>query len=249
MNGLSRLQRLSFAGVTGLLLGGGMLGFPWSAIAQGTIQLRLPNISAPGNRESGSTRSTSCISPTDDLIALVPATNFGLTEQPYPTFYFYLPPTDARQVKFVMLNDETNELIYEGRFSIQGNSGIVSVTLPDNGLQQPLAIDQTYVWYLAVVCDVMDPSADIVVEGYVGRVSPLAIEEGTPPATLPMLYADAGLWYDALAASANLKTNNVSTIEWNTLLDAVDLNQLIPLPLLSTEVTPINLEPTASQIR
>jgi len=226
----------------------GVLGSPLTAIAQGSIQLRLPDISAPGNRESGSTRSTTCIAPSDDLIALVPETNFGLTEKAYPTFYFYVPPTEAEQVKFVLLNDATNELVYEGRYSIQNKSGIAGVTLPNNGLQQPLEVDQTYVWYLAVVCDTADPSADLVVEGYVQRVAPLAEAAETQPAGLPALYASEGVWYDALAASAALKANNGSTSEWNTLLDAVDLNELIPLPLLTSDFVPSASEQTAIRV-
>lgn len=218
-----------------------------AAIAQRTIQLRLPDISAPGNRESGSTRSTTCIAPRDNLVALVPETNYGLTQAAYPTFYFYVPPTEAEQVKFVLLNDATNELVYEGRFSMQGRSGIASVSLPNNGLQQPLEVDQTYVWYLAVVCDPADPSADVVVEGYVGRVAPLVTTAEAELAELPALFASEGLWYDALTASAALKADN-STSEWNTLLDAVGLNELIPLPLLTDDLTPMASEQTVSQL-
>jgi hypothetical protein len=240
------LHRFSILCAASLLFGGGWLGGSLSAIAQRSIRLRLPDISAPGNRESGSTRSTTCIAPSDDLVALVPETNFGLTAKGYPTFYFYVPPTEAEQVKFVLLNDATNELVYEGRFSTQGAGGIASVTLPQNGLQQPLEVDQTYVWYLAIVCDAADPSADVVVEGYVQRVSPLAEVAETTPAELPALYAEQGLWYDALAASAMLKTDDRGTSAWNTLLDAVELNELISLPLLTGEVAPVRPEQTTS---
>lgn len=219
----------------GLALGSGLLVSTSAAIAQRSLRLRLPDISAPGNRESGATRSTSCIAPREKVIALMPQTNFGLTQSGYPTFYFYLPPTEATQVKFVVLNDATNEIIYDGRFSLKADiSGIVSVSLPNSPLQQPLEIDQTYVWYLAVVCDVNDPSADIVTEGYVQRVEPPAGSAAATPATLPAVYAEAGLWYDALAASAALRASD-SAIAWNLLLEAVALNELIPLPLLTHE--------------
>lgn len=247
MKGFHRFHRFSVLCAASLVFGGGLLGGSSSAIAQRSIQLRLPDISAPGNRESGSTRSTTCIAPNDDLVALVPETNFGLTEKAYPTFYFYVPPTEAEQVKFVLLNDATNELVYEGRFSTQGNAGIASVTLPDNGLQQPLEVDQTYVWYLAILCDVADPSGDVVVEGYVQRVSPLPEVAETVPDELPALYAEQGLWYDALNASATLKIDDSSTSAWNTLLDAVELNELIPLPLLTGELAPTTPEQTASR--
>ncbi|MDB9529437.1 DUF928 domain-containing protein [Oscillatoria sp. CS-180] len=202
------------------------------AIAQSRLRLRLPDISAPGNRQSGSTRSTSCIAPRDNLISLVPQTNYGQTVEGYPTFYFYLPPTEARQLKLVMLNDATNEFVYEGRFSIQANSGIASVSLPNNGLQRPLEVGQRYVWYLAVICDENDPSADVVVEGYVERVAPIAAADEASPTVLPAIYAEEGLWYDAVNASAELKEDGSST-EWETLLEAVELDDLIAVPLLT----------------
>ena len=234
MKSFQRVYRFGHLGIAVMLMGGTLMGSSLAAIAQGLIQLRLPDISAPGNRESGSTRSTTCVDPKDSVVALVPDTNYGLTQAAYPTFYFYIPPTAAEEVKFVLLNDATNELVYEGRFSIQDRSGIASVSLPNNGLQQPLGINQTYVWYLAVVCDETDPSADIVVEAYVGRITPLPEAEGTQPSELPAFFANQGLWYDAINAAAALKISNGPSA-WNTLLDAVALNELIPLPLLTDE--------------
>jgi hypothetical protein len=236
MKGLHALNQTVLYGAAGILLSGSFIVGTLPAIAQATLQLRLPNLSAPGNRESGSTRSTSCIDPTDQLVALMPDTNYGLTQNGYPTFYFYLPPTAAEQVKFVMYNEATNDLFYEGQFRVKGDSGIVSVSLPNNGLQQPLAVDESYVWYLSVVCDVNDPSANVVVEGTIARVAPLAAVEQAIPASLPSLYAAEGLWYDALDASASLKLQD-DTTAWNTLLDAVDLNDFITVPLLTESVS------------
>lgn len=232
MKSLFRLQRFGTGVAASVLLGGSLLVPTGAAIAQGTIQLRLPDISAPGNRESGSTRSTSCAAPNDKLVALMPQSNYGLTQSAYPTFYFYLPETTAEHVKFVLLNETTNELVYEGRFRVVGNSGIASVSLPDNGIQQPLAVGEAYVWYIAVICNPADPSADIVTEGQIARVEPIATTPETPPAELPGLYAEAGLWFDALAASAVLKQDD-STAAWETLLEAVELAPLIPVELLS----------------
>lgn len=237
MKSLFRLQDFGPQVVAVMLLGGSLLAIGGPAIAQRSVQLRLPNISAPGNRESGSTRSTSCVAPQDNLVALIPQSNYGLTQSAYPTFYFYLPETTAEHVKFVLLNETTNELVYESRLRVAGTSGIASIHLPDNGIQQPLAIGETYVWYIAVICDPFDPSADVVTEGQIARVEPLAAATDTLPTALPALYAEAGLWYDALAASAALKQDD-RTSEWNTLLAAVDLNDLIPVELLRASPSP-----------
>ena len=233
----SQLWRWGLGSATGILLTGGLLGGN-VAIAQRTVQLNLPNLSAPGNRESGSTRSTTCIDPSDRLVALIPETNYGLTQSGHPTFYFYLPTTTAEQLKFVLLNSATNELVYEGRFRLAGTGGIASVSLPDNGVQQALAVNEDYVWYLAIVCDETDPSADIVTEAYVRRVEALDLTVETPAADLPALYAEAGLWYDALAAAADRRTTD-SPAAWNALLDAVALNDFIAIELLTEDAAPV----------
>ena len=216
-----------------ILLGASAVALMSPAIAQSTIQLQLPDISAPGNRESGSTRSTTCIAPNEKLVALMPESNYGLTESAYPTVYFYLPETSAEHLKFVLLNESTNELIYEGRFQIDGSAGIASVSLPSYGIQKPLAVGEAYVWYISVICNPADPSADVVTEGQIARVEPLEAATSATDVELPALYAEAGLWYDALAASATLKLDAEDTDDWNALLDAVELDDFIPVDLLS----------------
>lgn len=240
MKSLRHLTSPVLCSLAGLLLCGGLGAGVLPAIAQTPLRLNLPRLDAPGNRESGATRSpATCIDPDDNLIALVPESNYGLTHSGYPTFYFYLPPTEAPLVKFIMYDEATNELFHESHFSPQGQSGIVSVTLPNNGLQKPLSVDRSYVWYLTIVCDpnAIDQSGNAVVEATVARVAtPDGIEQASP-ADLPQLYAAAGLWHDALNASASLRHNN-NAETWNALLTAVELDTLIPIPMLSAEGMP-----------
>jgi hypothetical protein len=221
----------------GLVLAGGLLlGVP--AVAQTTVQLRLPNLSAPGNRESGSTRSTTCIDPAEQLVALMPTSNYGLTQSGYPSFFFYVPPTEAKQVKFVVYNETTNELFYQGQFTLKEEAGIIGIPIPDNGFQQPLTLNESYVWYMAVMCDVNDPSADVVVEGTVKRVDSIqGTSNNVPLPSLPAIYAGEGLWHDALTAAAMLKLQRDDSSAWNDLLTAVDLSNLTTATLLVEGVT------------
>ncbi len=222
----------------GVIAAGSVLLVSLPAIAQSTVQLRLPNLSAPGNRESGSTRDTTCILPNSQLTAIIPTSNYGLTQSAYPTLYFYLPPSSAPQVKFVMYHEATNKLFYEARFSLQSESGIIGITLPNNGFQAEMALNQPYVWYLAVVCNESDPGSDVVLEGRIMRVDNLVGSEQIPLPSLPALYAENGLWFDALAASAELKKSRDDSSAWNDLLNAVDLGQLTSAPLISNAPPP-----------
>lgn len=228
--------------LTGLLVSLGGLA---TASAQAKVQFNVPDIEAPGNRESAAQRSGSevCLSGPTPLLALVPETNVGLTTAAYPEFYVYVPPTQAKAARFVVVDQVTNLPIYEEEFTLKGASGgIVTVALPNNGIQQPLQVDQSYYWYFSLVCDRNDADANPVVESTVRRVEPgdilaRSLAESQPE-TLPTLYAEAGIWYGALSASAALSTLGEDTGRlpaqpWRDLLEAVGLASVADATLLS----------------
>lgn len=227
--------------LVGLLISVGSLS---TAYAQTQVKFNVPDIEAPGNRESAAQRSgdEDCLSGDIPLMAVVPETNIGLTTAAYPSIYVYVPPTVAKTARFVIFDQASNTSLYEEEFAINSPSGgIVTVSLPDNGIQQPLVVDQSYYWYFSLECDVDNPDANPVIESNIQRVSPtdelaesIAIGE---PETLPMLYAEAGLWYDALTASAELSVSDADSErmpapEWNDLLEAVGLTSITDAPLL-----------------
>ena len=225
------------------LAGGTLGGIPGVAIAQG-LQLNLPPLSAPGNRESGSTRSpVSCLTnPNEAVYALMPDTNYGLTATGYPSFYFYLPETQVQLVRFVVYEEATGNLFYEGQFNIKGDAGIVNLQLPENGIQRPLAVGESYYWYFSVICDPNNADADYVVSGTIQRVeAPADLSDALSaavPADLPNLYAQAGLWHDALMASAQLRASGETAAPWQSLLAAVNLDRFASQPMLSDGLEP-----------
>lgn len=228
MNGRQRFASiLSTSGALLCLAGGWGLAMGAAVAQSQTLQLNLPNLDAPGNRQSGSTRSEQCVAHGEAVTALMPTTNYGQTTDGYPTFFFHLPETTAEVAQFVLYDEASLELVYEGTFAIQGESGIVSISLPDNGLQKALETDSRYFWYFSVVCDRDDPSASVVVEGTVARVeTPAALATAlgmATPAEEPGLYAAAGFWHDALVASAALQPR--TDTPWSALLTAVDLDR------------------------
>ncbi|HEY9880742.1 MAG TPA: DUF928 domain-containing protein [Leptolyngbyaceae cyanobacterium] len=232
--------------LVGLLVSVGSLS---AAYAQTQVKFNVPDIEAPGNRESAAQRGSSeeCLPTNTPLMAIVPETNIGLTTAAYPSVYVYVPPTAAKTARFVIFDEATNTSLYEEEFAIDvPDGGIVTVSLPNNGIQQPLKVNQTYYWYFSLECDADDPDANPVVESNIQRVDPtsdlsesLAISE---PQTLPLIYAEAGIWYDALAASADLSESNPSEansgaertprLEWRDLLQSVGLTSIANSPLL-----------------
>lgn len=163
---------------------------------------------------------------------------WGTTIASHPTFWFYLPDSNSslQSVEFV-LQDEQNNDIYRTPVSLPQKPGVVSVQLPST--LKPLNINQSYHWFLkttvATSCDRQQPviTRDDV-EGWVQRVSPTPTLTSQLKTALPdqqiALYAQNGLWYDALTALAQLRQMNPQdkTLrgDWQELLHSVGLSEI-----------------------
>jgi hypothetical protein len=81
-----------------------------------------------------------------------------------------------------------------------------AIRLADHGVR--LAPGVQYRWFVAVVPDQGRRSRDILAGGTIERIDvPDALRsrvETTPREQLPFVYAEAGLWYDALATVSEL---------------------------------------------
>ena len=168
----------------------------------------------PANREGGAARGAVCPVGNQRLTALLPSTNLGLTAAARPSLFFYLPPTEGRSVEFV-LQDSRGAELYQSTTRIN-QSGIVRVDLPSNAPE--LAVGQTYQWYLSVICDPKDRTADLYVQGWVQRVDmPDTLKrqlQQAPASEHPYIYANAGLWHETLAALFELRQAQPGNAMW-----------------------------------
>ncbi|MEL6354412.1 MAG: DUF928 domain-containing protein [Cyanobacteria bacterium J06627_28] len=199
----------------------------------------------PGRRISGGSRSigTACIAhPEQPIIALMPESNLGLTISARPTFWFAMPEVhQSKNIEFGIFN-QNEELIYQKTFQPSGEAGITHFSLPET--EAALAIDQEYRWYLTVICDPSSRAEDLVVTGWVRRITPeSALVESLAEATQQeqvALYQDAELWHETITQLADLYRNidpdstasQTGTVEqqWNALLEAVNLPQVTETP-------------------
>ena len=219
-------------------------GFPIAAIAQEYVP---PNSGLPGRREGGGTRgcwnelSTTAVSSTAQLsaveelpTALAPAENFGYTTSEHPTFLFYIPQLYAEKAMaadFTLLDEQGNE-IYTTTFQIGHSSDVIRVALPANRVP-PLEVGKNYQWSFGLTCNLDDRSGDRVMDGWIQRIEPSTELETAltiaSPAELPALYAQSGIWYDALASLVALRTEPTIptfTAQWSNLLNSVGLNHI-----------------------
>lgn len=198
----------------------------------------------PGRRIGGGSRGCSVTgdSPIDQaLTALVPETTMGLTVEAYPTFFWYLPPTSATGVEFVLMDEKGEKVIYETTFRTKGEAGIVSLNLPENASLPPLEINNSYRWYFSIICNPEDRAADVYVQGWIRRVEPnpgLAEQLATTTSDLErvQVYARNGIWHEAIAMLAQLRRSNPNDAdirrEWEELITSVQLENLAQVPLV-----------------
>jgi hypothetical protein len=158
---------------------------------------------APGGRVGGGTRGTG--REAFILSVLAPA-HTGLTTSEQPVLYWFISSPSSHPVELTLVDPQKSDPLVELRIEPPVAAGVHRVRLADHGVRLAPAV--SYNWYVAVMPDTGRRSKDILAGGTVERVSMpdgLATKvSGTSKADLPNLYAEAGLWYDAIAALNDL---------------------------------------------
>jgi hypothetical protein len=195
-------------------------------------------IGAPRRIEPGGTRNPgSCEVPGKSLTALLPSNRFSVTVAAYPTFFVYLPAQSPQAsplpVEFV-LKDINDDEIYRANFKTSGTPGIITLSLPAQAGLLPLNVGQDYKWSFSIICQGDERSKDITVEGWIRRVKLNPVMETQLKQASPQkqveIYAQAGIWQDALATLVQLRRDNPAdsqiAAEWTKLLRAVGLDNI-----------------------
>jgi hypothetical protein len=158
---------------------------------------------APGGRVGGGTRGTG--REAFILSVLAPA-HTGLTSSEQPVLYWFISSPSSHPVELTLVDPQKSDPLVELRIEPPVKAGVHRVRLADHGVRLAPAV--AYHWYVAVMPDTGRRSKDILAGGSVERVplpDGLATKvSGTPKADLPALYAEAGLWYDAMTALNDL---------------------------------------------
>lgn len=218
---------------------------------QPTLEKQPENRGAPRDRRGAGTRGD-CPVANKPLTALVPLVSktanqtvktgtantqyvLGLTTAEHPTFWFYVPyvPKNINSVKFVLLDEKNNSVTTEPiPITLSNTPGVIKVSVP--ATEKPLSIGQYYHWYLLIDCNPQSRSEDIAVEGLVQRIVPKQeltrrLVAATPRQRVA-LYAQAGIWQDALTTLGELRTRQrqdaALATDWKDLLESVGLENL-----------------------
>lgn len=216
--------------------GGGMP----SILQAQAVRFITPNVGRPRRRESAAVRGGSDNSTDEQLVALLPTREPALTVSAYPTIFVSLPQTSAEKGEFLLVRSDKDEVLYETTITLPSKSGIVSVSLPNNGTSPPLEVGKTYRWYFFVIRNPQNRADDVVAEGQIQRVEPnpnlVARLKTASPRARAALYAEAGIWYDAVNSIAQLRRSSPNDTaiagDWAELLKSVGLETISQKPLL-----------------
>jgi hypothetical protein len=165
----------------------------------------LPKVGKPRNRVGGGRRSAGAALP--DVYALVPD-HVGRTSTDQPVLYWYLSAEAPATVKFelTLLDEESIDPLVDTTLTTPAESGLQRVALADHGVR--LKSGEEYQWSIAIVSDEENRSDDLVSSGWIERVSMpgefVASADEASQEDRVRVYAQAGLWYDALDAACTL---------------------------------------------
>jgi Domain of Unknown Function (DUF928) len=209
----------------------------------------IPPGPPPGGRVRGGAKRgelAACPQTKHDLTALVPFSQesnsvinvWGQTTEEHPSWFFYVPHTkDLRYaVEFVLQDQESNE-VYQKAIALPDKPGVIRVSLPTTA--PGLALNKQYRWFFTISCDQEKNSPPTFVEGVIQRVelNPAVVKELQTTELLKRytIYAQNGIWYEALTILAQLRQKNPKDValqtEWQNLLGSIHLDDIAAQPI------------------
>ena len=172
---------------------------------------------APGGRVGGASRSAVRVSaplPTIELLA--PADHAGVTATPTPTLLFFVSRSVDWPTQFTISAPLQPKPVLEVTIPSPRAAGIYALRPAKYEVRLRPGI--VYTWSVSIVLDPHAWSRNIVASGTIllDPTNEPAADPRLPPRQRAALLAGAGLWYDAIAAAAE-----VQNLDRHAALDAL----------------------------
>jgi hypothetical protein len=171
--------------------------------AQATAAVYKPPMrGAPASRVGGATRGTG---EADFVLSVLAPEHTGLTARAQPTLYWFASAPASALVEVTLIADGAEKPVLSKPLKTT-SAGVQSLDLAKQGVS--LKPDTEYEWSVAVVHDRDQRSKDVISGGTIQRVSPDSAVQARAASAgerqAPMVYAEAGLWYDAIDGLSRL---------------------------------------------
>jgi len=158
-----------------------------------------PKLGKPARTVGGGSRGSRDKVP---ALFVVAPEHVGRTSSPNPSLFWFVDrvPDSSIRVEFTLLDEDSIEPLVEAVLPTPKRAGVHRIRLSDYGVK--LDPGAEYEWSVSLVLDPNERSKDIVATSWIDRIPPsdqlksrLAAEGATAS-----VYAEEGLWYDAIAA-------------------------------------------------
>jgi hypothetical protein len=222
------------------------------------IQFKLPPVpsrGAPGRRGEGASRGD-CIRSAQPFTAIVPSIQsnnktdvWGLTTAEHPTLFAYIPFAQKCTTIEFIVQDDAGKLVYRMPVTTSNKPSMVSIRIPATAPK--LKPNALYHWFLQatitpkpIESEGSRQAPDVYsVDGWIQRVSLTpALSQQLKQASLQQqvrLYAENGIWFDALGVLAELRLANPKDAalakDWEQLLQSVKLETFKAEPIVATK--------------
>ncbi len=179
----------------------------------------------PSDRRSDGGTTRGCSGGGMPLTVLASRNYVGRTISQHPTFAWFVPrDSAAKPMQFTIYEWVRGDKPKEVRkMSLQSSPGIMSLS-PFSNSERGLQPGKEYFWQVVIHCDPDNPSGDLVSEASLEVVEmPATLQSELNAAANSVekanIYAEAGLWYDALGEALKLAEPSKLGEVGSTLLD------------------------------
>lgn len=173
-----------------------------SPVVAGIVWGYVPPLNRPfiQRTEGSGSRSRGCNRGGVHLQLLAPQDHIAATTSERPTFLWYVSNT-SMPIRFVLSESGTGvkKTILNKQIN-PSKPGIMEVELP---LKAKLAVGKKYLWIVSIICNKKHPSQNIYAYAQMERIAmsttlkqAVQVKDNKQKA---IAYAQAGVWYDALA--------------------------------------------------
>jgi hypothetical protein len=167
------------------------------------LNYKPPLRGKPGSRVGGGSRGAG----QDDLfLAFLAPDHTGLTTKRQPSLYWFVSRPTATRIEITINDEKSIQPVLEITLEKPEEVGIQSFRLADHDLALLPGVE--YQWFVSIIPDPEYRSKDIVDTGYIKLIEPSkTLNEKLANASgleVSVIYAEEGLWYDALGAISEL---------------------------------------------
>jgi hypothetical protein len=179
---------------------------------------RPPAVGKPARTVGGGSRGPGDGFP--QIYALVP-NHVAWTSSQQPSLFWFVDDTPApsSKIQFTLIDEDGVKPMVEAPIETPKTAGIYRVRLSDFGIE--LQPNTEYEWSISIVVDPNERGKDIVATGWIYCIEPSdelkmrIASEGE--ARTVHVYADEGLWYDALTVLGDRIDRNPGDPELDTM--------------------------------